>query len=190
MKIENLLWIFILFSLVACKNVQVEEDSEILTEVRQLQSIEAKKNYLDKIYEDDQSVRGSKGQELMLKFGKDSEEYMDYIKAQWMQDEMNLEKVEAYLKVFGYPKKEEVGENAALAPWLVIHHSTDLEARNRNFKDLYEAYLTKKIDDNAMSFYLNRTYQFTFKERMKIESPFKSEDEINQLIKALDLSIN
>jgi hypothetical protein len=52
---------------------------------------------------------------------------------------------------------------------------------------VYEAYLNGDIDDGAISFYLGRMYQKRYGERLKMESPYKAEDEINQLIKYLDL---
>jgi hypothetical protein len=157
-------------------------------EINSLETDEAKRGFLEKIYKDDQQVRdGKKEAELLLTYGKDSKEHMDYVQAQWKQDEINLQKIETYLGKYGYPKKDELGKEAALAPWIVIHHSTDTGIRNRHFEILYQAYLTGDIEDTAMSLYLGRTYEFTFKESFEMKSPYRSEDKINQLIKKLNL---
>ncbi|HFA47851.1 MAG TPA: hypothetical protein ENJ95_02395 [Bacteroidetes bacterium] len=188
MKFDKFILIVFLILFCGCAEKTKKEISAIEEEISQLNSIEDKKLYLEKILEDDQAVRNSeKSAELMLKYGNDSEEYMEYVKTQWKQDEINLHKIEAYLKKFGYPKNDEMGKNAVTAPWIVIHHQTDTGIRNRNFEILYKAYLNGDIDDTAMSFYLGRTYEFTFRERFKMESPFKSEDEINKLIEKLNL---
>lgn len=191
MKIGKIIFAFTFISMLGCSgqmNQSYKKTNGIEYEIQQLETADSKKAYLEKILEDDQAVRdGEKSAELMLKYGKDSEEYMEYVKAQWKQDEINLQKIETYLRKYGYPKKDKLGKDAAIAPWLVIHHSTDTGVRNRNFEILYKAYLSRDIDDTAMAMYLGRTYEFTFKERFRMESPYKSEDEINQLIEKLNL---
>lgn len=172
--------------IIACKNNKAPSSPK--NETYQLETIEGKRTFLEQILKDDQLVRdGEKAANLVLRYGKDSKEDLAYAEAQWKQDAINLQKIEDYLKAFGYPQKAELGEDAAITPWLVIHHSTDIEVRNKYFEVLYKAYLTKDIDDTAISMYLGRTYQFTFREMFDIESPYLPEDEINQLIQKLGL---
>jgi len=186
MKITKLPFLFILLSIVGC-NTQVNPVEEIKKQVKQLETTEAKKLFLEKILEDDQKVRDSeKAAHLMMTYGKDSEEHMEYVRAQWKQDEINLIKVEAYLDTFGHPKKSEVGD-AADAPWLVIHHAQGYDVRERNFERIYEAYLRDDIDDGAISFYMGRMYQMKNGKRLDMENPFTTEDEVNRLIKELNL---
>ncbi|MFT6320029.1 MAG: hypothetical protein ACJAT4_000951 [Granulosicoccus sp.] len=188
MKIENIILGILILLLLGCGEKAETENLEFEKVIESLNSNDDKRGFLEKVYEEDQKVRdGSKDAELMLKYGKDSKEHMEYIQAQWKQDEINLNKVEKYIEKFGYPKKKELGKDAAIAPWIVIHHSTDTAIRNRNFEILYKAYLAEDIDDTAMSLYLGRTYEFTFRERFRMENPYRSEDEINQLIKKLGL---
>ena len=190
MKIGKTVLAITLISIFACNskvNQSSEQIKEIENEIQQLKTANAKKIYLEKILEDDQAVRDSeKSAELMLKYGKDSEEYMEYVKTQWKQDEINLIKVEKYLEIYGYPGKE-LGDMATTTPWMVIHHAQGYETRERNFEKVYGAYLKGDIDDGAISFYLGRMYQMKNGERLRMESPFKAEDEINQLIKELNL---
>lgn len=188
MKRGKLILIITIALIVGCNENVNKEDLNIESEINNLKTEQDKIKFLEAILEEDQKVRdGEKVAALMLKYGKDSKEYMEYINAQWKQDEINLQKIEIYLKTFGYPNKKSFGKDAAIAPWLVIHHSTDLGVRNRNFEYLYAAYLIEDIDDTAMSMYLGRTYEFTFRERLRMESPYKPEDEINQLIEKLNL---
>jgi len=145
--------------------------------------------YLERVLEDDQAVRDSEeSARITMQYGRNSKENRDYVEKQWRMDELNLFKIESYISIFGYPSKAELGEIAALAPWIVIHHSTEMDVRNRNFKHLYKAYLDGNTDDNALVMYLNRSYRMTFREDFYIESPFKAEDEINGLINALDFN--
>ena len=136
MKVDKFILATFLILFLSCTGKESNGISELENEINKLESLEDKKQYLEKILEDDQKVRGIEGQELMLKYGKDSKEHMDYIKAQWKQDEINLRKIETYLGKYDYPKKDEMGRDVATAPWIVIHHQTDTEIRNRNFETL------------------------------------------------------
>lgn len=178
------------FLILACKSEVQKKVSLIETELNGLKSIEEKKNYLEKIFEDDQAVRETDDSAILLKFGPESKEYKEIQKKQWDQDFINLLKIEAFLSKFGHPKRNEVGEIAAITPWTVIHHAQGIEIREKYFKILYQAYLDGHIDDSAMSMYLGRWYQMIHKTRFTMKSPFKPEDEINELIKVLKIKTN
>jgi hypothetical protein len=187
MKKLNISLLFILILSSGCKERVVDESSIIENEIRQLETTDDKKMYLEKIMEDDQRVRDTeKSAHLMLTYGKDSPEHMEYVKAQWTQDEINLKKIEKYLEIHGYPGKE-MGNDATDAPWMVIHHAQGYEVRERNFEEVYGAYLKGDIDDGAISFYLGRMYQMKFGERLDMQSPYTAEDEINLLVSELGL---
>ena len=188
MKIKNVFFGVITLCRMSCVEKQEKVNIEVDKIVSALKSTDGKKAFLENIFEADQRVRDSeKSAQIVTQFGNDSKEHKDYVREQWRQDEINLIKVETFIKFFGYPSQKELGEYAALAPWIVIHHSSDVSVRNRNFKDLYRAYLSEDIDDNALAMYLGRTYRFIEREDFYIESPFKAEDEINGLIEALGL---
>lgn len=183
----SLVFILLVFAACwACDRPQ-HQQALITQEVQQLKTNKQKRAYLEQIMKDDQAVRGEEGSNLMLAYGKDSEEYMDFVKTQWAQDELNLKKVEAYFAAYGYPDQRDVGRDAGFAPWLVIQHCTDPGTRNSFFEILYEAYLDKKLRDTEITFYLNRTYDFLFDERLVLENPYTTEDEINKLVTALEL---
>jgi len=187
MKINLLLIGILLIFTTSCKTTLPSSQTIIDKEIAALETLEDKKDYLEKIFDEDQGTRGPEGSDIMLQYGKDSKEFMDYVKAQWKQDELNLHKIEKYLEKYPYPDEDQFGWKAASAPWTVIHHQTDLDKRNRNFDTLYQAYKDGHLDDGALSFYLGRTYQFTFGKRLEMESPFQSKDEIALLIKELKL---
>ena len=190
MRISKIILAIIIVSIFSCKddiNKTVKLTKQIEKEIQQLKEPTAQKMYLEKILEDDQKVRSSeKSAELVSNYGIDSHEYMEYVEAQWKQDEINLIKIEKYLEIHGYPSKQ-MGEMATTAPWMVIHHAQGYEVRERNFEIIYKAYLTGNVDENAISFYLGRMYEMKNGERLKMKSPYKISEEINQLIKCLDL---
>ena len=80
-----------------------------------------------------------------------------------------------------------MGQDAAMVPWLVIHHNTDLSQRNSYFSMLQEAYQNEDISSTQFCLYLGRSHEFAFGNRLQMESPYTEEDEIMALIKALDL---
>ncbi len=186
--IHSFFILFLFALLFGCQANTQTSYAEVDNEIAGLTSNEQKKNYLEKIMEDDQAVRGDQKSEIILKYGHNSPEHIAYAYKMISQDSLDLVKIERYLKQYGYPNKSELGKSAALAPWLVIHHSQTYTERERNFKYIYGAYLNGDIDDTAFSMYLNRMYEFKNNNRFQIESPFTSEDEIEQLISALDLT--
>lgn len=187
MKITTLFFSIMIVSLIGCAEHQDKVSSNIDREIEELKTTEDKKVFLDKIFEDDQKVRGGEASQIILKYGKNSEEYREYVLTQMKQDEINLIKIEKYLKAYGHPKRSEVG-NAADTPWVVIHHSNGgYKIRKKHFESIYEAYLQGDIDDGAFSLYLRRMYLIKNERSFRMESPYKPEDEINQLIKKLNL---
>ncbi len=191
MKIRNItIGIFIIFILGCFKKAENPDPNivlEIEKEIEKLKTNDDKKAFLEKVLKDDQKVRDGSDAAIIQEFGYDSKEHLEHTKIMWKQDEINVIKIEKYLEKFPYPKKTELGDDAAMAPWLVIHHSSNIGLRNKYFEILYQAYLDQNIDDGGFSLYLGRTYDFTFGERLKMKNPFRPEDEINALIKALGL---
>lgn len=188
MVFKNIMLCIFLFLLYACNADKSIQNLDVFRDIEELHTDNDKRTYLENILKEDQLVRNSeKDAAIVMEYGKDSKEWMEYIKKQWRQDELNLKKIELYLSKFGYPSKTKLGNTASDAPWIVIHHATDIAVRNRHFKILYTAYLNNDIDDTQLSFYLGRTFRFVNREDFYIKSPFKPEDEINGLIEALDL---
>ncbi len=173
--------------LIGCKE-EIKIDYAIIEkEIEVVITIDDKRNYLELIFKDDQKVRGNHGAEIMIKHGKNSKEYNEYVITQITQDAINLVKVEKYFEKFGHPIIKEVGEIAAIAPWTVIHHAQTYQERERNFEFLYKAYLKGNLDDGAISMLLGRMYEMKNWKRFQMENPYTSEDEINALIKKLNL---
>lgn len=178
------------FLIVGCKDTASSEaalrDSEIASEIGSLHDSALKRAFLEEIYVRDQEVRQRLNQQT-LDFGYDSEEVELARQKMMRQDTEHLLKLEKYLAAYPYPDKLKLGKTAADTPWLVIHHSGPLAKRNEYFKLLYKAYLDGNLDDDQMSLYLDRSYTMKNGERLKMEGPYKSEEQINLLIKGLDL---
>ena len=172
--------------LLSCKEKTTIDVAAVDSEIASLKTSAQKRAFLEEMYRLDQAVR-HKLNEQSLKFGYDSEEAKLTTEEMLQTDKINLHKLEKYLEENPYPESSRLGKTAADAPWLVIHHSGPLAKRNQYFSLLYEAYLNGNIDDGQMSLYLERSYDIRHEKRLKMKGPYKSEDQIDLLIKGLDL---
>lgn len=172
----------------ACQPTTNTEAAEYAEEINQLTTLAAKKAYLENLFEDDQRMRRStEDSDIMLKYGIDSKEYRAYAQKIIDQDAINLAKIEQYLAVHGHPTLADFGKIATCTPSVVVHHAQTYEERERNFDTFYQAFLDGNLDEGGLSMLLGRMYYIKFGERFRMKSPFQSIDEINQLIKLLDL---
>lgn len=133
--------------------------SEISKDIAALSNDLEKQQYLEQIHKGDQKYRIELDRGYLSQYDEDSKEYLEFMKAFKSMDSLNLLKVEAYFSKFGYPKKEQVGNNAARTPWLVIHHAYDYEPRENHFSTLYQAYLNGDIEEGLMHMYIGRMYK-------------------------------
>jgi len=99
----------------------------------------------------------------------------------------NIEKIEAFLKIWGYPQKKELKINAADIPLKVIHASKDLDVKKRNFKTLHAAYRNQQIPGSSFTAYLNKIYELSKGERMTIPNPYTEAFELDTLLRSLKL---
>jgi len=178
----------VLFAFLSCKNHSEQLTLEYKEEVENLKTDTLKKAYLEAIFKADQKVRDTQEeQSIVSKYGRDSQEYEYRIKRMKETDAINLQKTEVYLNNWGYPNKIELGEIAALAPWLVIHHASSYKPREKNFPFLRNGYLNGDIEEGQFSMYLSRMFRLKYGERLDMDGPYKEKDKINRLIKELDL---
>lgn len=182
-KILNVILVLILCS--SCYQNQLQK--QINKEVEQLNTIEKQRQYLIDIYRLDQEVRKDE-KRMVESHGLDRPEHRNSFHTMDKADKTNLLKVEYYLKKYGHPSKKTHGQDACSAPWIVIHHSgSDTAPRRRNFKYIYRAFKNGDIDDGAITFYLNRMYQIKFGQRIKWNRPYRVEEELDTLYRALSL---
>ena len=187
MLIKNLLLVLISIFLFACNEEVGEVPNTYINEIKALTTNDLKKQYLENILVVDQSIRGDEDEELRAQYGRNSKEYRAYQEEQWRVDSINLNKIEKYFEVHGYPAKE-LGEDATLAPWLVIHHANSYDVRERNFEILYKAYLNGNINASLLSGFLKRLYFMKFLKDAYLTSPFIAENEVELLIGELELT--
>jgi hypothetical protein len=188
---KSLILIVLIMIVASCKNVTGKKTSHavnaIAEEVSSLSTIELQKEYLEQIGDLDQRVRIEED-ETIIKYGYNSEVHktaLDRIRA---ADKLNLEKTEKYLEIYGYPNLRDHGRIAVDIPWTILQHSDDIEAMRRNFKYIYKAHSEDyQLRDIAFTTFLNHMYQMEFGNQIAWNRPFKVDEEIDTLMKALNL---
>ena len=68
------------------------------------------------------------------------------------------------------------------------NHAPDFETRVRHFKTLQKAYQKEYIDGGAFSLYLERMYNYKFRQRYVIEGVYNEQNKIDTLILLLELN--
>lgn len=105
---------------------------------------------LQSISADDQKYRNAEARQWM-----DKEER---IQLQLALDQKNREKLDGLYKLYGFPKRSEMGKEAVLVPLLILHHSEDCEWNGRWTGIVLEHY-PEIVDYKAlMKHFFERTY--------------------------------
>lgn len=144
-------------------------------EVKNLQSAEEHRNFLEALLNDDQKTRKNSALEGQ----------MIYL------DSINLIKAENYLSLFPYPSKKLYGKDAAEAIFLVIHHAKGgLTLRKKHFKTFYKAYLNGDIHENSFSMYMTRMYDYkvNWTKSHFMKNPYTIEEQIETLAKEIGVA--
>ena len=63
-------------------------------------------------------------------------------------DSINLSKIEFIFKEYGYPKADQVGYELISVPWLVLHHQSDIDVR-----DKYQKIIEENVGDGLLKTY-------------------------------------
>jgi hypothetical protein len=184
MKKNNTILIFLLSLIISsCSSKEPKEFT-----VKDLDTIEKRRIFLDSILAIDQKVRN----DVMLaqqQFGYESKEHTLARERCGEVDFSNLEVIHEYLKTFNYPSEEDYGRDAHTAPWMVIHHAppgNDRDYRVKNMPFLLNDWETGKLEDKEFSFFLNRMYRFRFGKSFTFEGSMKVKTEIDSLLTKLN----
>ncbi|MEP3210832.1 MAG: hypothetical protein ABJN95_16640 [Maribacter sp.] len=132
-------------------------------------------------------MRQNQSSKIVLEFGRNSKEDIEFSKKFVRLDSLNFIKIDGYLLKHGYPSKNKHGTKAFMAPWAIIHHSNSIAARKKHFSKIYQAYKEGELDYNAFSLYLGRTYQMVFGNRFQTDGNRTQVEEVAAQINALEL---
>lgn len=160
-------------SVLSCKPTPASEyPPELLEEVQQLSSKEQKVAFLESLYLTDQ---------------QDRNEGIPYEQLR-LNDEVRLQKLSAYLDTYGYPSRKELSKSAADTPYIILHHAPTNAPRHKYFPLMYQAMQNGDIAKGTFAFFLGRFQKMENGQWIDFDGPFTVDEEIDTLIKALDLS--
>lgn len=170
------LFLAILFfgSLVSCRpSVSTGDLDDIRAEISALDSDQKKSAFLANLRAADQEER--------------SESTQIPVDQRFKKDLYRIEQVGAYMQQYGYPSRANLGDDAADAPLLIIHHAPYDAARYKYFDYIYQGYLNDDIDADGLAFFLGRFQNNVNGQWITFDRPFTVEEEIDTLISALKL---
>lgn len=165
-------------------SASTQQKATVEAEMADLTTIEARAEFLNTIYESDQRARNEHSAATQ-QFGYQSPQDLEAVAVLQETDRINRERIRAYLKQFPYPDLQQMGDAAAAAPWLVIHHSPSVEFRRTYLDTLYRAYQNGNIQQNGWTLFLKRLDEMVNGEMLIMEGRYKPEDELTELYRRL-----
>lgn len=128
-------------------------------------SLSDRNAYLEEIYYQDQSLR----KKLHILDDSDPE-----VRKIWTEiskvDSANLVSILAYLDRYGYPDTINYSANAQIAPWCVLQHTSNIEARVNNAHWLIDAANRGELKEGRLWLFLSRTYLLMHREQHEIDN--------------------
>lgn len=153
------LMLFFIVFIYACLGDGMPSQKEVEQEVQTLTTLELKRNYLEDILYEIQSMQFE--EESML-FREDVSEKQTsrFLKRKERLNQINAYKIKSYFDNFGYPSRAELGQYAAFAPLAVVLHNDDLSTLDEEqFRYYYGAYKFNDIPEEFFLSYLKAYYQ-------------------------------
>ena len=165
---------FLVFALLylSCKQAPERQVSnEMIQLVQSLKTDNAKQAFLDDILNSIMNDRKMKiAEDVMLK-----------------NDELRLDKIEAYLKTYEYPSKDKYGIKAARAPIMTLHYSKNLDAKFNNFEAVYKGFYKGHFSPEDFAYFIGHLHKDAKGEWYSFDGPYTSKEEIEANIKSLGL---
>ena len=178
----------LLCTLFACQQEKKPVLSEwVQAEMKRLQTNQDKKRYLERVGQSNNMFRGNELTKIIIKHGEDSDAHKAFLENQEKLVKENVERMEAYVATFGYPKKEDVGKLAIGTPITIINYSEDYDIKKKYFPYFYEAYTNREIDEDVMFLYLDRMHKMRTGEKLNLDKPTPAKEKIKLLITRLHL---
>lgn len=169
-----------------------ELDPETRDKITALKTDGEKNKYLFNLWQEDQNLRRGQGQNILAKFGKDSEEYKRYVKEIVQLDHLVFAKMKFYLETHNYPKN--VGRYDELAlnafPTIIGHHH-HYKAQAELLPYLYEAYKTNHCSLDDVVWVMGEMHESKHGGRRYVlkSNVFTTEQEFKELSSALGLDL-
>jgi len=189
-----MLYISIIFSLLACVNRDLNEDQllKFKKEIQQLKTESERDTFLARLFEQDQSIRNNGQWELVIaKYGYDSKEHNDYSKAFYYENLEIFHQLRLYLETHGYTKETTFYSDQAkwTFPYVTGHHPS-YEDQLHILKLLVSAFKGELIPINDIVWIMSEMHEVKYKRIFDVgKERYTVEDEFEGLVRKLDLGM-
>jgi hypothetical protein len=118
-------------------------------------------------------------------YGYNSTEYNKATKAVERTDRQNLLKTLGFLERYGVSENQSVGRMQADATWLIVSHSTDIKIYRKLYPAFEKSWKKEYLEGASFASFLQDFHQVAFGKRLELKNPYRTEEEIEALQKAL-----
>lgn len=154
------------------------------TPISALNSTAEKVKFLEAVYHTNRAIEAYEDS-VMYASGFRSEAHLGAIDSLNLVDSLLSGRIDQYLSFYNYPNREELGEKATLAPWLVLQESENRSLRLKHFNKLFDAVEDENLEDRRVVEFLEKQYKLTFHKRF--QSYAVEQKRMGELMQALDL---
>ena len=155
-------------------------------DVAALQLDHQKIAFLRTIMTEDQLVRKAET-DALEQYGYDSPEHRATKTEIMNTDALNVAKINAFTDAFGPPDQNSVGRMQTEATWYAVHHSPDVETRQRHFELMRDAWKDGLLSGGMYTMYLQRWCEMETGDRVLMEGGYTNEEEIAALYEKLGI---
>lgn len=118
-------------------------------------------------------------------YGYSSDEYKEATKIIEQIDRDNLLKTVGFVERYGISENQSVGRIQADGMWLIVSHSTDIEIYRNLFPAFEKAWKKEYLEGASFASFLQDYHQVVNGKRLELKNPYRTEEEITALLKAL-----
>lgn len=173
-------WLIVVVTTMFTARVKAQE----MLPVKELQNHSQRQQFLENAFQYDQSLRHYQDSTLLAS-GFNSEANVQAVDSLHHAENRLSQLMDQYLRIYGYPEKDEYSEVACVAPCWILNHCNNLELKRKNFPVLYQAYKDENLARRRLIDFLETMYSQTYNK--EFNSYNIEERRLAELIKTLNL---
>jgi len=190
-----LILISLMVIIVSCQNENSKTDSnggDSVLKISKLNSDKEKSDFLYNLWQEDQKLRQGQYSEILIKYGRQSEEFKEFVRKDYQENKKIFLTLKSYLELYGYPENREKYHSLAINAFpTIIGHFHSYEDQKELFLYLYEAYKIENCTLKDVVWVLGEMYESKnngkrYKQKSKI---FTYEQEFIELSEVLGLGL-
>jgi len=197
MKLNNIILLLFLFSLLACQKnrttISKERKESITSAIENLKTDEQKSDYLYQLWQEDQGKRKGQENKIIEQHGYNSNQHNNHRAQSVKKQKQIFFKIKTYLEIHGYPGNPENYHELAINAFpIIIGHNHNFDQQKEVLPYLYEAYKNNKCSLEDVVWVLGEMYESKHSgERYQMESNrYTTKAQFIALNKVMNLNLN